>query len=143
MTLALMPLLALLVPPAPADDPPPVPDPKGYVCHEAPGPIEVDGRLDDPGWEGIPWTDLFVIAAHIDGYCDGLRLLSELRSRGKTQAARMILLTDPAGELGHTAEETAAMAADLGADDVMIDGFHAAETALRVRRLAGAGAGGR
>lgn len=33
---------------------------RGYVCSRATGPIEVDGRLDDPGWEGIPWTEAFV-----------------------------------------------------------------------------------
>jgi hypothetical protein len=34
--------------------------PKGYICYRASGPIQVDGRLDEPGWQQVPWTDLFV-----------------------------------------------------------------------------------
>ena len=34
--------------------------PLGYVTYRAPGPIAVDGRLDDEGWRGVPWTDPFV-----------------------------------------------------------------------------------
>ncbi len=46
------PLLACLG----ADAPPP----KGYVCSRAAGPIAVDGKLDDPAWAAVPWTDDFV-----------------------------------------------------------------------------------
>ena len=35
-------------------------DARSYVCYQAPGPISVDGRLDDDGWAGIPWTELFI-----------------------------------------------------------------------------------
>lgn len=34
--------------------------PKGYVCAQAPTPIVVDGKLDDPAWKDAPWTDDFV-----------------------------------------------------------------------------------
>jgi hypothetical protein len=34
--------------------------PKQYLCYRAPSPIHVDGRLDDPGWQAILWTDPFV-----------------------------------------------------------------------------------
>jgi hypothetical protein len=34
--------------------------PKGYVCHRAGGPITVDGKLDEAGWQAVPWTDDFV-----------------------------------------------------------------------------------
>ncbi|WP_165251298.1 M61 family metallopeptidase [Paludisphaera soli] len=34
--------------------------PKGYVAYRAPGPIVVDGKLDDEAWKDAPWTDLFV-----------------------------------------------------------------------------------
>lgn len=34
--------------------------PLGYVAYRAPGPIVVDGRLDDEGWRGVPWTDPFI-----------------------------------------------------------------------------------
>ena len=43
----------------PVDDAPPTPEPRGYVAHRASGPIEIDGTLDDKGWDGIPWTDPF------------------------------------------------------------------------------------
>jgi hypothetical protein len=52
------PIVLLLVPPAPPQAT--VEDARGYVCYRAPGPIAVDGRLDDPGWAGIPWTEPFV-----------------------------------------------------------------------------------
>ena len=35
-------------------------DARAYLCNRAPGPIAVDGRLDDPGWRGIPWTEDFL-----------------------------------------------------------------------------------
>lgn len=34
--------------------------PKHYVCRRAPGPIAIDGRLDDAAWSGAEWTDAFV-----------------------------------------------------------------------------------
>ena len=34
--------------------------PKGYVCYRAATPLTIDGRLDKPGWEAVPWTDDFV-----------------------------------------------------------------------------------
>ena len=34
--------------------------PRGYVCKHATGPITVDGKLDDPAWAAVPWTDDFV-----------------------------------------------------------------------------------
>jgi hypothetical protein len=34
--------------------------PKDYVCYRAPGPITVDGKLDDPAWQAAPWSDAFV-----------------------------------------------------------------------------------
>jgi hypothetical protein len=39
---------------------PSLPAPKGYVCSRAPGPLAIDGRLDDDGWKAVPWTDPFV-----------------------------------------------------------------------------------
>ncbi|MFO0956649.1 MAG: carbohydrate-binding family 9-like protein [Isosphaeraceae bacterium] len=34
--------------------------PRGYVCPRAPGPIVVDGKLEDDGWKGVPWSADFV-----------------------------------------------------------------------------------
>ncbi len=33
--------------------------PRGYVCYRADGPIHIDGRLDEPSWEAVPWTEDF------------------------------------------------------------------------------------
>jgi hypothetical protein len=33
--------------------------PRGYVCYRAPGPITVDGKLEE-AWDAAPWTDDFV-----------------------------------------------------------------------------------
>jgi hypothetical protein len=56
--------LAGLVPPGPAadDSAPPATyvSPKGYVCYRAAGPLTIDGRLDEPSWQAVPWTDDFV-----------------------------------------------------------------------------------
>jgi hypothetical protein len=54
-------LYLLLAAPAPADDRKAAEiEPKGYVCGRASGPIEIDGKLDEPSWEKAPWTDAFV-----------------------------------------------------------------------------------
>jgi hypothetical protein len=45
--------------PGPADEAAFVP-PKGYVCFRTSGPIRIDGRLDEPSWRAVPWTDWFV-----------------------------------------------------------------------------------
>lgn len=51
--------------PAPPERPEPlVPiqfvSPRGYICYRTQGPIEIDGKLDDAAWKGIPWTEDFV-----------------------------------------------------------------------------------
>ncbi|MHB8521831.1 MAG: carbohydrate-binding family 9-like protein [Limisphaerales bacterium] len=38
--------------------------PHGYVCYRASGPIQIDGRLDEPSWDRAPWTEDF---ADIEG----------------------------------------------------------------------------
>ena len=56
----LLPLLPLAFLHADPPAAPAWPDPKGYVCYRAPGPIKIDGKLDDPAWAAAPWTDAFV-----------------------------------------------------------------------------------
>lgn len=34
--------------------------PQGYVCYQAPGPVKLDGRLDEAAWQAAPWTENFV-----------------------------------------------------------------------------------
>lgn len=58
-------------------------------------------------------ADLYVIAADIGGRGDGLRLLSELRSRSGSRDAAFVVATEP-----HRAE-MAAIALDLGAGEVL------------------------
>ncbi|CTQ48792.1 diguanylate cyclase [Jannaschia donghaensis] len=71
--------------------------------------------------------DLFLLDADMASRNDGLRLMSELRSRLATRhAAFMILL--PKGD-----SERAATALDLGAADVSYHPFSADEIAMRVR----------
>jgi len=36
------------------------PHPRGYVCYRATGPILIDGRLDEPSWQAVPYSDPFV-----------------------------------------------------------------------------------
>jgi hypothetical protein len=50
--------LPAAAPPEPAKDA--YVPPKGYVCYQAAGPLQIDGRLDEPAWRDIPWTDAFV-----------------------------------------------------------------------------------
>ncbi len=35
-------------------------EPRGYLCYRATSPMKVDGRLDEPAWQNVPWTDDFV-----------------------------------------------------------------------------------
>jgi hypothetical protein len=34
--------------------------PRGYVCYRADGPLRIDGRLDKPAWQKVPWAEDFV-----------------------------------------------------------------------------------
>ena len=36
-------------------------EPRRYRCYRTAGPIVVDGRLAEPTWKRVPWTELFVI----------------------------------------------------------------------------------
>jgi hypothetical protein len=56
---------------------PPYVPPKGYVCYRAQGAVTIDGRLDKPIWQDVPWTDAFV---DIEG---GAKPSPRLRTRAK------------------------------------------------------------
>src|SRR5262249_37894807 len=34
--------------------------PRSYVCHRAPAPLVIDGKLDEPAWASASWSDPFV-----------------------------------------------------------------------------------
>lgn len=58
---ALVPLLVGEVPaPQPAPKPPATFLPRGYVCLRTKQPPEIDGKLDDAGWQAAPWSEDFV-----------------------------------------------------------------------------------
>ena len=76
-----------------------------------------------------PSPDIFVIEADLPLQGGGLRLMSDLRSRAATRDARFALYrTTPE-------DASAAMAFDLGADDLIDADTAAQEIALRLQRL--------
>ncbi len=79
---------------------------------------------DSADGNGAP--DLFVINVDLGQRNEGLRLLSDLRSRPSTRHSATIMIL-PEGD-----SERAAIALDLGASDVMHDPFDAKELALRI-----------
>lgn len=80
---------------------------------------------------GADQADAYVVAAHLGTPGEGLRLMSELRSRTGTRHA-VICIALPEG-----ARDTAAVALDLGASDLLRDDLSAPqdaeEAALRLR----------
>ena len=74
-----------------------------------------------------PAPDLFLIAADLALPGDGLRLLVDLRSRAATRYAAILVLHRKGDSDG------AAMALDLGANDILAMGFQPAELAIRIR----------
>lgn len=85
--------------------------------------------LAGPPGPGGPLPDVFVIEADLDGPGSGLRLMSQLSSHAGTRNSAFCIVT---AEGDHA---TAAMAFDLGADDVVTPGLHAPEMELRLRAL--------
>jgi two-component system cell cycle response regulator len=79
------------------------------------------------GLHGGGTFDVFVISADLAARNEGLRLLSDLRSRPATRhAATLVIL--PAGD-----SERAAIALDLGAGDILYDPFDPSELAVRIK----------
>ena len=73
--------------------------------------------------------DIFLIDADLDGPGGGLRLMSELRSRAGTRHAAVCIVR------GELQGEDAAMAFDLGANDLLPAGFDPREVRMRMRNL--------
>ncbi len=70
--------------------------------------------------------DVFMIQADLNGTGDGLRLISDLRSRTATRHAAICILVDPG------ARDNAVMALDLGASDLLTIGTDPREMAMRL-----------
>lgn len=86
-----------------------------------------EAALTTIGAEDRDAADVFVISADLKDRNDGLRLLSDLRSRhGSRNAATVIVL--PEGD-----SERAAVALDLGASDILYDPVDTQELAIRIR----------
>jgi hypothetical protein len=34
--------------------------PRGYLCYRAKSPVTMDGKLDEPAWQAVPWSEPFV-----------------------------------------------------------------------------------
>ncbi|MFN3955254.1 MAG: diguanylate cyclase [Pararhodobacter sp.] len=73
-----------------------------------------------------PAPDVYLVAADLGRSGAGLALVSDLRARLRSRHAAIMLIMPQA------ASETAAMALDLGANDMMMLPFDAQETALRL-----------
>lgn len=73
------------------------------------------------------YPDVFVISSDLTKPNDGLRLLSELRSRAETRHSAIIMVVP------QNAHDKSASALDLGANDLMFDGFQPEELALRLK----------
>ncbi len=71
--------------------------------------------------------DVYVIAADLDRPGDGLRLMSELRSRAETRYSAICVVLPGGGS------DTAAVALDLGASDLIEPEADPEEMALRIR----------
>jgi len=52
-------ITATAVPPSRIPEPKVAFAPFEYVCRRAPGPVNVDGRLDEPAWTDADWTEVF------------------------------------------------------------------------------------
>ncbi|MCV2881395.1 diguanylate cyclase [Actibacterium sp. XHP0104] len=87
--------------------------------------LEVMTRAQALGDAGAA-PDLFVIAADLDRPGDGLRLLTDLRARAATRHSAVLIVVP------ETAHDTAAMALDLGANDLLATPFDPAELAHRL-----------
>jgi two-component system cell cycle response regulator len=82
----------------------------------------VTALADTP--DGVP--DLYIVAADLGSHGKGLRLIADLRSRERSRHAAIALAIDEADP------DSAAMALDVGANDLLPMPFDAQETALRV-----------
>lgn len=86
-------------------------------------------RWEDALNPATPAPDLYLIAAELGPGIEGVHLMSDLRSRPASRDSAICLV------LPESAHEDAANALDLGADDVLRDGFCGVEAGLRARRL--------
>ena len=97
----------------------------GSEMHDNIAVISKETALSDREDDQTP--DVYVIACDLAKPDEGLRLLSELRSRPKTRHSAILMM------IPKDAREKSATALDLGANDLMIDGIDPEEMALRLK----------
>lgn len=111
------------------------PGPRGAVLWKAAiddrigGDVRIIPRetaLTEATSEGALGADVFVISVDLAQRNEGLRLLSDLRSRPGTRHSATVMIL-PEGD-----SERAAIALDLGANDVLHNPFDAQELAIRI-----------
>jgi len=116
------------------------PGPRGAILWKTALDQRIDGNisilprenaLSATGSSADTAPDVFVIAADLTHRNEGLRLLSDLRSRSATRKAASIVIL-PQGDC-----ERAAIALDLGASDILHDPFDSEELALRIKMQLG------
>lgn len=90
-------------------------------------PHETLSSLPDAGQ-----IDMFIVQETPDQPDDSLRFLAELRSRRQLRTAAVILVSRPNLLQLPEAETRLAMTLDIGANDILRNGFDAEELALRV-----------
>ncbi len=83
--------------------------------------------------EGHPAPDILIIEGSKGCTGDGLHLVSELRSRAKTRHAVIIVVLDKSESTECIVRKTVA-ALDIGANDVLAEGFDPEEMVLRLNR---------
>jgi two-component system, cell cycle response regulator len=91
--------------------------------------MTLEQALHDPPVTAAP--DVFIVEAGKTDRLGGLQLLSDLRSRGQTRHAAICILRS------EEASCEAAIAYDLGANDIVAHDISAHEFALRLKRLLG------
>jgi len=82
--------------------------------------------------ETEPAPDIFVLESGAGLPDDGLHLISELRSRASTRHAAIVVVLPAVSGQGTTSAIGAVTALDLGANDILTDGFDPEELALRL-----------
>lgn len=110
------------------------PGPRGAVLWKAAIETRIGGKVQivskeralAPATAGAEAPDVFVISVDLGQRNEGLRLLSDLRSRPGTRHSASVMIL-PEGDT-----ERAAIALDLGASDVLHDPFDAQELAIRI-----------
>ncbi|WP_456386877.1 diguanylate cyclase [Profundibacter sp.] len=97
----------------------------GNTLHDKVVVIKKEQALSLTKTQNIP--DVFVIACNLAKPDEGLRLMSELRSRPETRYSAVVMV------IPKDANNKSATALDLGASDLMIEGFEPQEMALRIK----------